>query len=185
MKNTVYLILLIFAFSYDLFGQDTTISKKNLIKIFNDNAKGTTFDWKKRGWSDSFKSTYRTKYMCWLTCNDDSIYHRKDTLTLYNHQFYYFNLNCEWLKEWSFSSKKYMTIMDSKPPMGMVTPANTYRVIEEDANIYIVIKDDKKIIDKFLVIGLNIVYQDKEKKEKCYKMTLKRIKLATTIPKPN
>ena len=34
MKNTVYLILLIFAFSYDLFGQDTTISKKNLIKIF-------------------------------------------------------------------------------------------------------------------------------------------------------
>jgi hypothetical protein len=175
MKHILYLILLIFGFSYDIIGQDTTISKNNIIKIFKDNAKGTTFDWKKRGWSDSYKSTYRAKYNAWLTCNDDSIYYKTDTLTLYNHNLYYFNLNCEWLKQWSFSSKKYITIMDIRPPMGVVTLNNIFRVIEENSKVFIIIKDSKEVIDKFLVIRLNIVYQGTEKKEKCYKMTLKRI----------
>lgn len=60
--------------------------------------------------------------------------------------------------------------------MGVVTLNNIFRVIEENSKVFIIIKDSKEVIDKFLIIGLNIVYQDTEKKEKCYKMTLKRIK---------
>ncbi len=176
MKKTFYILLLIFVFSFDLIGQDTTISKKNIIRIFQDNAQGTTFDWKKKDWSDDANSMHHGKYNCWTTCNTDSIYYTSDTLTFYNHQYYYFNLDCEWYKEWCFDSKKQMSIVDTKPPMGIVELPNTFSVIEKDSKVFIEINDDKEVIDKFLVIGLNMAYQDNKKKDKCYKLTLERIK---------
>lgn len=176
MKKASYILLLIFAFSFDLVGQDTTISKKNIIRIFQDNSQGTTFDWKKRDWSDDANSTHYGKYNSWTTCNTDSIYYTSDTLTFYNHQYYYFNLDCKWYKEWSLGTKHQIYIADTKPPMGIVAFPNTFSVIEKDSKIIIEINDDKEVIDKFLVIALSITFQDNKKEEKCYKLKLKRIK---------
>jgi hypothetical protein len=159
-----------------LIGQDTTISRKNIIGIFQDNAQGTTFDWKKKDWGDGSNSMHHSMYNCWTTCNADSIYYTSDTLIFYNHQYYYFNLGCGWYKKWCFDSKKQVSIIDSKPPMGIVGLPNTFSIIEKDSKFFIEIYENKEVIDKFLIIALNMTYQDKEKKEKCYKLTLKRIK---------
>lgn len=175
MIRILHILLLILTFSFCSVGQDTTISKQNIKRIFKENAQGTMFDWKKRDWSDDANSMHFDKYNSWTTCNSDSMYYRSDTLTFYNHQYYYFNLDCGWYKEWSFKPKNQIYILDTKPPMSVVTSPNTVKVTGEDSGVYIEIKDDDdKVIDKFRVIGLNITYQDKEKEEKCYKLTLTR-----------
>lgn len=182
MKKSLYFLFLISVVPFDLIGQDTTVNKRNLMRIFKNNAKGTTFDWKKRDWSNDANSTHLSNYQYWTTCNTDSIYYKLDTLTFLNHKHDHSKLGCEWYKKWCIDSKKRVFVMETMPAINTAARAFGFRVVENGASVFIEINTGKELIDLFLVIGLNLTYLDKEKKEKCYELTLKRIKASNNKP---
>lgn len=95
----------------------------------------------------------------WTACNKDSLYHRSETVVLYQDANYYVQAKCCHYVNWKIRSKKKMRIENSfvctEPGrVNSSTLKETYKVVNCEDGQMIVLKRGKAVIDKFKVVNL-------------------------------
>ena len=162
----------------DSFPQIAPISKKYLKRIFKENAKGTSFNFKKRNWSKDYQYSWHSTFNVWQTCNEDSLYYNSDTIRLINNRYAYFDIRCKEILEWNlFKNGKSIGYSGGKyyqePPISfpIKTPFKKIKWIEGRSDTYLVLKKS----DYFKVIGFGLVPLRNDYERLSYQLTLLRI----------
>lgn len=179
MKYLTLLFVLIAPLTY---GQEVDIPKKNLKKIFRQNAKGTTHGWKKGSDIQKDENHYMS-YNEWLTGNCDSSYTSFDTLTFYNYNYYQpEDCRCE-RTTWGYTRSNFFKRRDfyiAGKTCNSSYPLDLYYKISVKRNgqrieIRRAEKHFRRTITKFEVVSLKRVLVDKESDTPMYVLKLKRI----------
>jgi len=180
MKYLTLIFILIASLSYS---QEVDIPKKDLKKIFRQNAKGKTHNWKKSSDKQVNENYYRY-YSEWHTDNCDSSYSSSDTLTFYNY-YYYSPEECPCERTtWGFRRSNYFKRSDfyvagktckSQYPLDFY-----YKIsVKKNGKRIVLTRSGEHVtrtITNFEVINLKRVFVGNESDRPMYILTITRIK---------
>ena len=171
--------VLISLLSFSSYSQNTKVTKKNLKRIFSQNANGKLFNWEKKNWDNSLNDAHLSKYKVWQITNEDSSYYKSDTLVLYNYQYAYFKIKSNKIKEWHFHKKNKIVVSDFDSKTALSTAGiccYKLKLEENKGDVFLILFNKKEKFEKFKILDLKIKNLKDDMSKQFYIMTIVRIK---------
>lgn len=164
--SPVLLILILICVNITAKTQDTTLTQKNLKRIFK------------------LPNIYNAELKPeWIACfNDDSAYNKADTIQLYNDMYYYLKGNCCYVTSWIFDKNTIFTLIIThvcqEPPISTIKPDDdNLKIRFKNKNNISTIKiyHGNKLRNSFILLSLKYIEIDKGHHYYCLKMLKQKI----------
>jgi len=149
MTLRTFIILLLFFFAHNSWGQTSLPTKKQLLKVFKASIR-----------QDS-KLKISTNSNPWIICNDDSSYYKSDTLKLFSHSNNYPDCKCFCFIDWTFYKKDAFVMSREyidEPRRVSVSKADdwyTIKLLQKNEDLLLETYNQDKLIERFEVITID------------------------------
>ena len=150
MKLKNFLLLFILCSNQNLFGQNSELTKTNLLKVF-----------KASIYQDS-KTKIRTNSNPWIVCNKDSAFYKSESILLSNNSASFYHSNCCNFINWTFYKGDAFVLTKeqtcNEPSTTDITkPEDWFKVKVSKIGQDLILEtfNQNKLINKFKVIFIN------------------------------